>query len=285
MRPPVRRATDKPRQLSDDPQDRLKLRHALRVVGRVLPQGSHRTELSRRRRIVVLRIPSRWSVAPGQEKRIRPSARSGNPPALAVDLRHAEVMDAASDLVAVVTGLSAVLERTTFPPPAPSAWQAERDRRELTGQLNDYLIPRLRSIDAPLLAVVGGSTGAGKSTLINSLVGADVSQAGVLRPTTRGPVIVCHPSDLRWFTDDRILPQLPRTSGPDGLRLAPHPGIGPGLALLDAPDIDSVVTSNRELAATLLAAADLWIFRRPRPGTPTPCRGNCCTPRETGARR
>jgi energy-coupling factor transporter ATP-binding protein EcfA2 len=169
-------------------------------------------------------------------------------------------MKAASDLVAVVTDLSAALERTMFPLPAPSAWQAERDRRELTGQLNDYLIPRLRSIDAPLLAVVGGSTGAGKSTLINSLVGADVSQAGVLRPTTRGPVIVCHPSDLKWFTDDRILPQLPRTSGPEGLRLAPHADIGPGLALLDAPDIDSVVSSNRELAATLLAAADLWIF-------------------------
>ena len=71
---------------------------------------------------------------------------------------------------------------------------------------------------------------------------------------------MCHPSDLAWFTDDRILPQLPRSSGPDGLRLAPDPGIGPGLALLDAPDIDSVVSTNRELASTLLAAADLWVF-------------------------
>ena len=169
-------------------------------------------------------------------------------------------MTAATDLLDAVADLGAVLRQTAFPLPAPSAWPAERDRRELTGQLADYLIPRLRSIDAPLLAVVGGSTGAGKSTLINSLVGADVSQSGVLRPTTRGPVIVCHPVDLQWFTDDRILPQLPRSTGPDGLRLAPHPGIGPGLALLDAPDIDSVVSSNRELAATLLAAADLWIF-------------------------
>ena len=159
-------------------------------------------------------------------------------------------MTEAADLIDAVAALGAVLGRTTFPLPAPSAWPAETDRRELTGQLADYLIPRLRSIDAPLLAVVGGSTGAGKSTLINSLVGDDVSPAGVLRPTTRGPVIVCHPSDLAWFTDDRILPQLPRSSGPDGLRLAPHPGIGPGLALLDAPDIDSVVSTNRELAAT-----------------------------------
>lgn len=175
-------------------------------------------------------------------------------------VRHAGEMTAATDLLDAVADLGAVLWHTTFPLPAPSAWPAERDRRELTGQLADYLIPRLRSIDAPLLAVVGGSTGAGKSTLINSLVGDDVSQSGVLRPTTRGPVLVCHPADLQWFTHDRILPQLPRSAGPDGLRLAPHPGIGPGLALLDAPDIDSVVSSNRELAATLLAAADLWIF-------------------------
>jgi len=169
-------------------------------------------------------------------------------------------MTEATDLVDVVTALGEVLGRTSFPLPAPSAWSAEREAGELTGQLADYLVPRLRSIDAPLMAVVGGSTGAGKSTLVNSLVGADVSPAGVLRPTTRGPAIVCHPSDLRWFTDDRILPQLPRSSGPDGLRLVPHEGIGPGLALLDAPDIDSVVSTNRELASTLLAAADLWIF-------------------------
>ena len=125
-------------------------------------------------------------------------------------------MTEAADLIDAVADLGAVLGRTTFPLPAPSAWPAETDRRELAGQLADYLIPRLRTIDAPLLAVVGGSTGAGKSTLINSLVGDDVSQAGVLRPTTRGPVIVCHPSDLPWFTNDRILPQLPRSSGPDG---------------------------------------------------------------------
>jgi len=34
----------------------------------------------------------------------------------------------------------------------------------------------------------------------------------------------------------------------------------PGLALLDAPDLDSVVIANRQLATQLLAAADLWIF-------------------------
>src|SRR3954453_6336926 len=83
---------------------------------------------------------------------------------------------------------------------------------ELVGQVDDYLLTRLRRIDAPLLAVGGGSTGAGKSTLVNSLVGAVVSRAGWLRPTTRGPVLVCNPADASWFADDRVLPDLPRTT-------------------------------------------------------------------------
>ena len=47
--------------------------------------------------------------------------------------------------------------------------EGERVRSELAGQIGDYLLPRLRQMDAPLLMVVGGSTGAGKSTLVNSL--------------------------------------------------------------------------------------------------------------------
>ena len=137
-------------------------------------------------------------------------------------------------------------------------------RGELIDQIDDYLLPRLRAMDAPLLMVVGGSTGAGKSTLVNSLVGAEVSPAGVLRPTTRAPVLACHPDDVRWFEDQRILPGMPRTTGaspgPGGLELAPTEALPPGLALLDSPDIDSVVEANRALSRQLLAAADAWLF-------------------------
>ena len=112
--------------------------------------------------------------------------------------------------------------------------------------------------------VVGGSTGAGKSTLVNSLLGETVSPAGVLRPTTLAPVLICHPDDLHWFEDARILPGLARTTGgeaaPGSLRLVPSQAQPAGLALLDAPDIDSVVEANRVLARQLLAAADAWLF-------------------------
>jgi GTPase SAR1 family protein len=150
----------------------------------------------------------------------------------------------------------------------PGAAEARALRDQLVAQLEDYLIPRLEQQDAPLLVVIGGSTGAGKSTLVNALVGHEVSQAGVLRPTTRSPVLVFHPDDTGWFTGDRILPGLARTTGPEvagdqpgrSLRLVAVPSLTPGLALLDAPDIDSLVESNRELAVQLLAAADLWLF-------------------------
>src|SRR3712207_1674043 len=95
----------------------------------------------------------------------------------------------------------------------PGADGVRRVQAELVGQVDDYLLPRLRQLDAPLLAVVGGSTGAGKSTLVNSLVGDNVTKAGWLRPTTRGPVLVCNPADSVWFTEDRILPELARTTG------------------------------------------------------------------------
>jgi GTPase SAR1 family protein len=155
-----------------------------------------------------------------------------------------------------------VLAGARFPLRVPGAAEAGKRALDSLAQLDDYLIPRLARLDAPLLVVVGGSTGAGKSTLVNSLVHGEVSPAGARRPTTRSPVLVCHPRDADWFTQAHLLPRLGRTHdvGSDGLRIVPTESLVPGLALLDAPDIDSVVESNRALAEKLLAAADLWLF-------------------------
>ncbi|MFJ8465277.1 dynamin family protein [Streptomyces swartbergensis] len=179
----------------------------------------------------------------------------------------------------LLNALSALRDRVAaarFPLPLAGAARARASRDELLAQLDDYLVPRLRDPEAPLLAVVGGSTGAGKSTLVNSLVGHRVSEAGVLRPTTRTPVLVCHPEDHHWFSGMRVLPDLTRVWVPQQdptedlllpgenparvMRVETAETLPPGLALLDAPDIDSLVSDNRVLAAELICAADIWIM-------------------------
>jgi len=192
------------------------------------------------------------SGAPAVAARTGP-ATGDDPPA-----KHAE------DLPNALAGLRAAIGAARFPLVLPSAEPARHAAAGLSHQLDDYLLPRLARLDAPLLVVVGGSTGAGKSTLVNSLVQARVSAAGVLRPTTRSPVLVCNPADAAWFRQGDLLPGLTRTNepteAPGTLHLVTAPALPAGLAFLDAPDIDSVVDANRALAGQLLAAADLWLF-------------------------
>jgi hypothetical protein len=168
------------------------------------------------------------------------------------------------EMLTALVQLHNVLQEAGLPLDVPGAAEQRASRTEVVDQLEDYVIPRLMTIEAPLLTVVGGSTGAGKSTLVNSLVGTRVTEPGVLRPTTRSPVLVHHPDDAHWFGQDRILPDLERTDRPTGdpaaLQLVPAETVPAGLAILDAPDIDSVEERNRTLAAQLLAAADLWLF-------------------------
>ncbi len=167
-------------------------------------------------------------------------------------------------LAASLTGLRGALDGVRLPLELPDAERAATTARQMVTQLDDYVLPRLINLEAPLLAVVGGSTGAGKSTLVNSLIGRVVSQPGVIRPTTKSPVLVYNPADERWFDDDRILPGLirSRVSSQDqrSLQLVTEPTLPAGLAVLDAPDVDSVNEQNRMLAAQLLDSADMWLF-------------------------
>lgn len=139
---------------------------------------------------------------------------------------------------------------------------------DVLAQLSDYVLPRVRRPDIPLLIAVAGSTGAGKSTLVNSLVGEQVTTTGVRRPTTNSPVLACNPADVDWFSEASFIPSLPRVRqqglampGKDGmLVLAATEAMPPGVALLDTPDVDSAVAAHHEFAAKFLDAADLWVF-------------------------
>lgn len=163
------------------------------------------------------------------------------------------------DVLEAVRGVRDAVADTSLPVDvAPEA-------RAILNQLDDYVLPRLANLDAPLLAVIGGSTGSGKSTLVNGLLRERVSNPGVIRPTTRQPVLVANPGDAEWFNSPQVLPGLTRSHGAGNeqsttLRVVGTQRVPEGLALLDAPDFDSIDDQNRALASQLLAAADLWIF-------------------------
>jgi energy-coupling factor transporter ATP-binding protein EcfA2 len=139
--------------------------------------------------------------------------------------------------------------------PAPNASAQER-ARQLRDHLEGFVRPRAADLDAPLLVLLLGPTGAGKSSLINTIAGAEVSPAGVLRPTTREAVLYASEADakqilsggrLRLVANDRIVHKI-------------APATSTGVAIIDAPDIDSVERDNRLLADVLLEASDLCVF-------------------------
>ncbi|RPF22345.1 GTPase domain-containing protein [Myceligenerans xiligouense] len=151
----------------------------------------------------------------------------------------------------VVQDLRGDVSAVRLPLPIEGADDAEASRARLLAQLDEHLLPRLAELSSPALVVLAGSTGAGKSTIFNSLLRGDISDAGVLRPTTREPVVGVHPRDRATLK-----------AGPvsELARVVEHEGVPRGTALLDAPDLDSFVSQNRSTAGKLLEGADLWLF-------------------------
>jgi energy-coupling factor transporter ATP-binding protein EcfA2 len=110
-------------------------------------------------------------------------------------------------------------------------------------------------LDDPLVVLLVGPTGAGKSTIFNTLAGRAASPTGVLRPTTRVAVVLVHPDDRQALVDGAFA-GIP----PTHLRFVEDVALERGLAVVDAPDIDSLEHANRALADQLVEAADLCCF-------------------------
>ncbi|WP_093375749.1 GTPase family protein [Flavimobilis marinus] len=120
------------------------------------------------------------------------------------------------------------------------------------------------SLDRTVVAFAG-STGSGKSSLVNAVAGRQVAVPGVRRPTTAEPVAAVWPGPeqgpetdetslalLRWL-DVKTWHDVP--PAPPGAAAVPD-----GLLVLDLPDHDSVVVEHRLRADRLLARADVMVW-------------------------
>ncbi|WP_029252481.1 GTPase [Paraoerskovia marina] len=103
------------------------------------------------------------------------------------------------------------------------------------------------------VVAVAGSTGSGKSSVVNALAGTEVAVPGTRRPTTS------HPRAAVWGTGgDDLLRWLEVR---DRVDVGSESGVAtPGLILLDLPDHDSVVREHRRRAERVVARADLLVW-------------------------
>nr|WP_236073164.1 GTPase [Streptomyces tardus] len=127
----------------------------------------------------------------------------------------------------------------------------------------DEASARGRLSRAHTTVAVAGPTGCGKSTLFNALAGAQLSEAGVRRPTTATPVACVWETSERTGGADGLLERLgvpPRARRRAHLREGSHRELG-GLVLLDLPDHDSLAEGHRQQVDRLLQLVDavIWV--------------------------
>ncbi|MFF4078629.1 GTP-binding protein [Streptomyces sp. NPDC001777] len=127
------------------------------------------------------------------------------------------------------------------------------------GRVLDEAAARQRLSSRHTVVAIAGATGSGKSTLFNTLAGAQISDTGLRRPTTSAP-IACS-----WT--DGAAGLLDRLAIPGRLRRRPQQGgteadeALQGLVLVDLPDHDSAATGHRDQVDRVLALVDavIWV--------------------------
>ncbi|MCB1245814.1 MAG: GTPase domain-containing protein, partial [Acidimicrobiia bacterium] len=116
--------------------------------------------------------------------------------------------------------------------------------------IRHYVIPRIEDPAAPLNVVFVGPTGSGKSTLVNSVVGREVTRASAMRPTTTKPLVYSHVDN----PGNQPLGPLDVDLDSGDARILRF------ISLVDTPDLDSTSDSNRRLALNAMAGADVVVF-------------------------
>ena len=193
-------------------------------------------------------------------------------------------------LETALVGLRDALTRVRLPHGPAGCGRAAVRRRRLVAQLDDYVLPRLadhRRAAARRRRRLHRRRASRRWSTRWS--GRRVSAPGVIRPTTRAPVLVHHTVDARWFTGAAGAAR----AGPIVGRQQRHP-----VAAAGAPTTASrrgwpswtPRTSTPWWPTTASSPPSCWppptcgCSSPPRPGTPTRCPGTSCSRPPTAAR-
>ncbi len=109
---------------------------------------------------------------------------------MTTELAQLELLSNVDDLITRLSAWSA----------ESSAWEPVQREKRLVQRTLERLEPMRARVESPLVVATFGGTGVGKSSLVNALVGAEVTAAGRQRPTTTVPFVIAHPqTDLSGY--------------------------------------------------------------------------------------
>lgn len=124
-----------------------------------------------------------------------------------------------------------------------------------------------RKNDQPVLTVLLGGTGTGKSTITNRLLEANISAASFRRTFTSGPVAVAHNKDAipdQWLgLDHRLIDphDLPARGEAKALAIVVHENaLTDAITLIDTPDLDGDQPAHHAEADRAFRWAQAIIF-------------------------
>jgi GTPase SAR1 family protein len=155
----------------------------------------------------------------------------------------------------------------------PGLTRGASELRELAEELPKALAVFFYKESTPCLWVVFvGGTGTGKSTLFNALCGERISETGVERPRTSGPVVYAHqdcPLEQHFPFSTIQVQRLPLDTF-DGTPVNGTPGRlvvlehnnkdASQVLFVDTPDIDSVEPENRQVTQDIYLLSDAVVF-------------------------
>jgi energy-coupling factor transporter ATP-binding protein EcfA2 len=155
----------------------------------------------------------------------------------------------------------------------PGLTPASQEIPRLAGDLSKRLaVFSYRSLMPSAWVVFLGGTGTGKSTLFNALCGKPLSEMGIERPKTGGPIVYsyqgafveqhfpfpsvhmerCHLEDLQ---------AMPAAGVPGHMLILEHKREDwSHLFIIDTPDLDSLEAKNRQTAEDLYLLSDIVVF-------------------------
>ncbi len=155
----------------------------------------------------------------------------------------------------------------------PGLTAGAQEIRRLTGDLPKRLaVFSYRCLTPCAWVVFAGGTGTGKSTLFNALCGKPLSEMGIERPKTGGPIVYSYqgspiekhfpfPSvQIERHTSEDFHP-TPATGMPGHMLILEHDREDwSHLFIIDTPDLDSLEAENRQIAEDLYLLSDAVVF-------------------------